>query len=67
MLDIVLGFVQPPNKNLMGEGVEGGYGLSSKTLTFAHARAKKFLNVILVKSKDVFCVSGAVLSDLELF
>ena len=38
-----------------------------KTLIGAHARKKKLYNVILVKNKDAFCLSRAVLSHLELF
>jgi len=38
-----------------------------QTLTGAHAQAKKLLNMILVKNMLIFCVSRAVLSDLELF
>ena len=38
-----------------------------KTLIGAHARTKKLYNVILVKNKDAFCLSRAVLSHLELF
>ena len=41
--------------------------LKIQSLICAHARAKKLLNMILVKSKDVFLVSKAILSDMRLF